>query len=71
MAETAAVKRAEEPVKPIKYASAFDQIQDTFNAIARRAYEIFEGSGRAFGPIIGEDAGIGGEHGERSETFGL
>jgi len=49
MAEPAAVKRAEEPAKPIKYASVFDQIQDTFNAISRRAYEIFEGSGRAFG----------------------
>lgn len=49
MAETAAVKRADEPAKPIKYASVFDQIQDTFNAISRRAYEIFEGNGRAFG----------------------
>ncbi|PYU66824.1 MAG: hypothetical protein DMG49_20840 [Acidobacteria bacterium] len=49
MAETAAVKRAEEPAKPIKYGSIFDQIQDTFNAISRRAYEIFEGNGRAFG----------------------
>ena len=49
MAETAAVKRAEEPTKPIKYASVFDQIQDTFNAISRRAYEIFEGNERAFG----------------------
>jgi HSP20 family protein len=48
MAETAAVKRAEEP-KPIKYGSVFDQIQDTFNALSRRAYEIFEGNGRAFG----------------------
>ena len=49
MAETAAVKRAEEPMKPIKYGSVFDQIQDTFNALSRRAYEIFEGNGRAFG----------------------
>lgn len=48
MAETAAVKRAEEP-KPIKYGSVFDQIQDTFNALSRRAYEIFDGNGRAFG----------------------
>lgn len=49
MAETAAVRRAEEPVKPIKYGSVFDEIQDTFNALSRRAYEIFEGNGRAFG----------------------
>jgi HSP20 family protein len=49
MAETAAVKRAEEPAKLIKYGSVFDQIQDTFNALSRRAYEIFEGNGRAFG----------------------
>jgi len=49
MAETAAVRRAEEPMKPIKYGSVFDQIQDTFNTLSRRAYEIFEGNGRAFG----------------------
>jgi HSP20 family protein len=49
MAETAAVRRAEEPMKPIKHGSVFDQIQDNFNALSRRAYEIFEGNGRAFG----------------------
>jgi HSP20 family molecular chaperone IbpA len=49
MAETAAVKRAEESTKPIKYGSVFDQIQDTFNTISSRAYEIFESSGRTFG----------------------
>jgi len=49
MAETAAVKRAEEPAKPIKYGSIFDQLQDTFNALSRRSYEIFEGNGWAFG----------------------
>src|SRR5512137_27245 len=49
MTETAAVRRAEEPMKPIKYGSVFDQIQDTFNALSRRAYEIFEGNGRALG----------------------
>ena len=49
MAETAAVRRAEEPMKPVKYGSVFDQIQDTFNALSRRAYEIFEGNGRALG----------------------
>ena len=48
MAETAAVKRAEE-LSPVKYASVFDQIEDLFNALSRRAYEIFEGNGRAFG----------------------
>lgn len=48
MAETAAVRRAEEPMK-IKYGSVFDQIQDTFKALSRRAYEIFESNGRAFG----------------------
>jgi HSP20 family protein len=48
MVETAAVKRAEEP-SLVKFASAFDQIEDTFNALSRRAYEIFEGNGRAFG----------------------
>jgi HSP20 family protein len=49
MAETTAVRRAEEAMKPIKYGSVFDQIQDTFNALSRRAYEIFEGNGREFG----------------------
>ncbi len=49
MAETAAVKRAGEPAKPINYVPLFDQIQHTLNAISRRAYEIFEGNGRSFG----------------------
>ena len=49
MAETAAVKRAEEPMKPIKVGSIFDQVQDTFNTLSRRAYEIFESNGHAFG----------------------
>ena len=49
MAETAAVRRAEVPMKPAKYGSVFDQIQDTFDALSRRAYEIFEGNGRALG----------------------
>ena len=49
MADTAAVRRAEEPAKPINYVPLFDQIQDTFNAISRRAYEIFEGNGRSWG----------------------
>jgi HSP20 family protein len=49
MAETAAVRRAEEPVKPTKYGSVLDQIQETFNALSRRAYEIFENNGRTAG----------------------
>ena len=49
MGEAAAVKRAEEPTKVVKYTSLFDQIDETFNALARRAYEIFDGNGRAFG----------------------
>jgi HSP20 family protein len=49
MGETTAVKRVEEPMKPIKYASLFDQMEDTFKALTRRAYEIFESNGRAFG----------------------
>ena len=49
MGEAAAVKRAEEPTKVVKYTSLFDQIDETFNALARRAYEIFDGNGRVFG----------------------
>jgi HSP20 family protein len=49
MGETAAVRRAEEPVRPIKYGSVLDQIQDVFSSLSRRAYEIFEGNGREFG----------------------
>jgi HSP20 family protein len=49
MGEATAVKRVEEPFKPTKYASLFEQIENTFNSIARRAYEIFESNGRAFG----------------------
>src|SRR6516225_7050711 len=54
MAETTAVRRAEEPIRPIKYASLFDQMENVFNRIARRAYEIFEGNGRAFGRELGD-----------------
>ncbi len=49
MAETATVKRVEEPIKPVKYISLLDQIEQTFNALSQRAYEIFESNGRAFG----------------------
>lgn len=49
MGEATAMKRVEEPTRPTKYVPLFDQMEDTFNALARRAYEIFEGNGRAFG----------------------
>jgi HSP20 family protein len=49
MGEATAVKRVEEPIKPIKFGSLFDQIENTFSSIARRAYDIFESNGRAFG----------------------
>lgn len=49
MGEATAIKRAEESIKPIKHVSLFDQMENTFNALARRAYEIFESNGRAFG----------------------
>ena len=49
MAETTAVKRAEEPTKLIEPVSLFDQLQDTFKAVTRRAYDIFESNGRALG----------------------
>jgi HSP20 family protein len=49
MGEATAMKRVEEPVKPIKYPSSFDQMAETFDALARRAYEIFDSNGRVFG----------------------
>ena len=49
MGETAAVKRAEEPTKVVKYTTLFDQMDEMFSALARRAYEIFDGNGRVFG----------------------
>ena len=49
MGETAAVKRAEEPAKVVKLTSLFDQMDETFNALTRRAYEIFDGNGRVLG----------------------
>jgi HSP20 family protein len=49
MGEAAAVKRVEEPTKVVKFTSLFDQMEGTFNALARRAYEIFDGNGRVFG----------------------
>jgi HSP20 family protein len=49
MGETTAVRRAEEPTRVSKETSLFDRIDETFNALARRAYEIFDGNGRVFG----------------------
>src|SRR5579871_539202 len=49
MGEATAVKRAEEPTKVIKFTSLFDQMEETFDALARRAYEIFDGNGRILG----------------------
>ncbi len=48
-ATATAVKRAEEPIKPAESLSIFDQLEDTLKAITRRAYELFETSGREFG----------------------
>jgi len=45
MAEGTAVKRAEEPAKQVQFISLFEQLDDTFKALARRAYEIFERNG--------------------------
>lgn len=49
MPEAIAVKRAEETSMPIKFGSLLDQMDEVFNAISRRAYDIFERNGRAFG----------------------
>ena len=49
MGEATAIKRAEEPTKVVKFTSLFDQLEDTFNALTRRAYEIFDLNGRIFG----------------------
>lgn len=49
MGEATAVKRVEEPVRTIQNISVIDQIENTFNALARKAYETFEANGRTFG----------------------
>jgi HSP20 family protein len=49
MGEATAVKKIEEPTKTIKFESLFNQIDETLNSLARRAYEIFDGNGRTFG----------------------
>ena len=49
MGETAAVKRVEEPARVVIYTSVPDRMDEMFNDLARRAYEIFDSSGRVFG----------------------
>jgi HSP20 family molecular chaperone IbpA len=49
MGEATAMKRVEEPAKAVKQESLFNEMEKTFNAMARRAYEIFAGNGRVFG----------------------
>jgi len=48
MVEATAMKKVEE-TKTVKFGTVFDQVEATFNALARRAYEIFDGSGRKLG----------------------
>jgi len=49
MGEATAIKKVEETNKPIRFASLFDQMEETYNALARRAYEIFDGNGQTVG----------------------
>jgi len=49
MGEATAMKKVEETNKPVKLDTLMEQIETTFNALARRAYEIFDGNGRAIG----------------------
>ena len=49
MGEATAMKRVEAPAKGAKQESLFDEMEKTFNALTRRAYEIFDGNGRIFG----------------------
>lgn len=48
MGEATAIKRVEEPVV-VKQVSLFEEVEKTLDAVARRAYEIFDGNGRVFG----------------------
>jgi HSP20 family protein len=54
MLEQSAVQRAQESNTPkiVKFDALADRIDDMFNAIARRAYEIFEGNGHQLGHDI-------------------
>jgi len=51
MAEAIAVKRAEEPsaVAALKPAGLISRMDEIFDAISRRAFELFESNGRIFG----------------------
>lgn len=49
MGEATAMKRVEEPTKVVKHETLFDEMEKMFNALACRAYEIFDGNGRTFG----------------------
>ena len=49
MVEATAMKKVEETNKPVKCGTVFNQVEETFNALARRAYEIFDGNGRKRG----------------------
>ena len=46
-----AVRRAEESstIKPVKFESLLDRMDEVFNNITKRAFEIFKGNGRIFG----------------------
>ncbi|MGA7794123.1 MAG: Hsp20/alpha crystallin family protein [Candidatus Acidiferrales bacterium] len=46
-----AVRRAEEPlaIKPVKFENLLDRMDEVFNNITKRAFEIFEGNGHVFG----------------------
>lgn len=46
-----AVQRAQEPVKPkpVKFESLLDRMDEVFNDIRKKAFEIFEKNGRVFG----------------------
>ncbi|MBZ5699888.1 MAG: Hsp20 family protein [Acidobacteriia bacterium] len=49
-----AVQRAEEKttLKPVKFESLLSRMDEVFNRITKRAFEIFEGNGRVFGHEI-------------------
>ena len=46
MGEATAIKKVEETNKPIRFGSMFEQMEETTNALARRAYQILDGDGR-------------------------
>lgn len=49
MGEATAMKKVEQTNKPVKFDTLMEQIETTFEALARRAYEIFDGNGREMG----------------------